>query len=133
MKGRPSERDPFAGYTPVKVPVPVVDVGVLPSVGGPRRARKYKFGGDGKSSGMLHNVMALVILLVSVVFVAALSAFFFGVIYDRPVQQAVPELGEYADGVNPLVEAGRSVRRHVMDVDGRLRSGGSMGDSRRTK
>ena len=115
MKGKASERDPFAGYTPVKVSVPVVDIfkseDEKPSCG-----KKYKFGGKRESGTLARTVVLAAVLLVSAALVLVVAAFSFGVIYDKPVQEAVPELSSFADDIKPLADAGGVVRRRVADV-----------------
>ena len=115
MKGKASERDPFAGYTPVKVPVPVVDIFKQEDESSPR-GRKYKFGGKREPGTLSRTAVLVAVLLVSAALVLAVAAFSFGVIYDKPVQEAVPELSGIADDIKPLAEAGGVVRRRVADV-----------------
>ena len=115
MKGKASERDPFAGYTPVKVPVPVVDL-FKPEEEKPSCGKKYKFGGKRESGTLSRTVVLAAVLLVSAVLVLVVAAFSFGVIYDRPVQEAVPELASFVDDIKPLAEAGGIVRRSVADA-----------------
>ena len=115
MKGKASERDPFAGYTPVKVPVPVVDL-FKPEEEKPSCGKKYKFGEKRESGSLSRTVVLAVVLLVSAVLVLVVAAFSFGVIYDMPVQEAVPELSGFADDIKSLAEAGGVVRRRVADV-----------------
>ena len=112
MKGKASGRDPFAGYTPVKVSVPVVDQPESPAER--PRGRKYRFS-KGKESGDLSRTARLVLILIaSAALLLAVAAFSFGVIYDKPVRQVDPELADMADDIRPLVDAGRSVRRRVV-------------------
>ena len=115
MKGKASERDPFAGYTPVKVSVPVVDI-FKQEDEKPSRGKKYKFGGKRESGTLSRTVVLAAVLLVSTALVLVVAAFSFGVIYDKPVQQAVPELAGFADDIKPLAEAGGVVRRRVAGV-----------------
>ena len=115
MKGTHSERDPFAGYKPVKVSVPVVDL-FSHEDEKPSRGKKYKFGGKRESGTLSRTVLLAAILLASVALVLIVAAFSFGVIYDKPVQEAVPELAGFADDIRPLAEAGGTVRRRVAGV-----------------
>lgn len=115
MKGKASERDPFAGYTPVKVSVPVVDI-FKQDEEKPSRGKKYKFGGKRESGTLSRTVVLAAVLLVSTALVLVVAAFSFGVIYDKPVQETVPELSSFADDIKPLADAGGVVRRRVADI-----------------
>ena len=130
MKGKASERDPFAGYTPVKVPVPVVDL-FKPEEEKPSCGKKYKFGGKRESGTLSRTVVLVVALLVSAVLVLVVAAFSFGVIYDRPVQEAVPELASFVDDIKPLAEAGGIARRRVADVVENVRA--SLAENHKTE
>jgi len=116
MKGKASERDPFAGYTPVKVSVPVVDIFEQADEKPSSRGKKYKFGGKSESGSLTRTVVLAAVLLVSAALVLVVAAFSFGVIYDKPVQESVPELTCFADDIKPLAEAGGVVRRRVAGV-----------------
>ena len=129
MKGKASERDPFAGYTPVKVSVPVVDLfkqeDEKPSCG-----KKCKFGGKRESGTLSRTAVLVAVLLVSAALVLVVAVFSFGVIYDKPVQEAVPELSSLADDIKPLAEAGGVVMRRVAGVVENVRV--SLAESQKT-
>ena len=127
MKGKASGRDPFAGYTPVKVSVPVVDQPESPAER--PRGRKYRFS-KGKESGDLSRTFKIVLLLiVSALLLVVVAAFSFGVIYDKPVRQVDPELVDVTDEIQPLVDAGRSVRHRVVGTVSEVFLSGGSGQS----
>ena len=119
MKGNASKRDPFAGYKPVKVAMPVVDIFESPDEKpcAPRKkGRKPGKGGKGESWRPLKATALAAVLVVSAVLVLVVAAFSFGIMYDKPVQEVAPELADYADEIKPFADAGRSVRERVLDV-----------------
>ena len=100
--------DPFAGYTPVKVRVPVADA-VSDDVAQhpPERYRfkKNRPSNDAVAVGKLVLLAAVILLSVSLV-----AMFAYGFIYERPVEEKAPELTEFADQIRPLASAGERAR-----------------------
>ena len=128
MKGKSSERDPFAGYKPVKVGVPVVDIfESTDDKPAGKKGKKYKFGRGRESGTLSRTVVLALILVVSAVLVFVIGAFSFGIMYNKPVQEVAPELADYAEDIKPLADAGRSVRKRVL---GAVSSGREMLGSR---
>lgn len=109
-----SKHDPFAGYTPVKVAIPVVDIPDAPPDENHSRGRKYKFGGKGEAGDALRTAILAITLVLSVLAILAVAAFTYGVIYDKPINDEANGLRECTERIKPLVDAGRDIRERVI-------------------
>lgn len=104
--------DPFAGYTPVKPAVPVVDVEV-PDLPQDRRCRSRKR----KESGDLVRTAGLLLLgIVSVTLIGVIGVVAGGFFHERSVGEMVPELADYSNCTKPLTDMGRSIRARIGDL-----------------
>ena len=104
--------DPFAGYTPVKPAIPVVDAEV-PDLPQRRRYRNRKR----KESGNLVRAVRLVLLgIVSLVLIGVIAVVAGGFFHERSVGEMVPELADYSDCAKPLTDMGRSIRAKIGDL-----------------
>ena len=104
--------DPFAGYTPVKPAIPVVDAEV-PDLPQGRRCRSRKR----KESGSIVQMAKLVLLgIVSLVLIGVIAAVVGGFFHERSVGEMVPELASYSDRAKPLTDIGRSIRAKIGDL-----------------
>ena len=103
--------DPFAGYTPVKPAIPVVDAEV-PDLPQGRRYRSRKR----KECGNLVRMAGLVLLgIVSLALIGVIAVVAGGFFHGRSVGEMVPELADYSDRAKPLTEFGRSIRARIGD------------------
>lgn len=130
MRGNASKRDPFAGYKPVKVAIPVVDIFESPAekpCAAGKRERRSGNGGRGGSARLLRAAALAAVLVFSAALVLVVAAFSSGIMYDKPVQDVAPELAGYADEIKPFADAGRSVRESVLGV---VAKGGELLDMR---
>lgn len=104
--------DPFAGYTPVRPAVPVVDVEV-PDLPQDRRYRSRKR----KESGDLVRTVKLVLLgIVSLALIGVIALVAGGFFHERSMGEMVPEFADYSDCVKPLTDIGRSIRAKIGDL-----------------
>ena len=104
--------DPFAGYTPVRPAIPVVDAEVpdLPQ-GRWYRSRKRK------ESGNFVRTARLVLLgIVSLVLIGVIAVVAGGFFHERSVGEMVPELADYSDCAKPLTDMGRAIRAKIGDL-----------------
>lgn len=110
MSGRTiRDDDPFAGYTPVKPAVPVVDVEVpdLPQ-DGRYRSRKRKESGD-----LVRTVKLVLLGIVSLALIGVIAVVAGGFFHGRSVGEMVPEFADYSDRLKPLTDMGRSIRAKI--------------------
>ena len=110
--GATKDDDPFAGYTPVKPAIPVVDTEV-PDIPQDRRYRSRKR----KESGNLVRTVRIVLLgIVSLVLIGVIAVVAGGFFHERSVGEMVPELADYSNCAKPLTDTGRSIRAKVGDL-----------------
>lgn len=101
--------DPFAGYTPVRPAVPVVD-SEIPDFPPDRRYRSRKR----KESGDLVRTAGLVLLgIVSLALIGVIAAVAGGFFHERSVGEMVPELADYSNCAKPLTDMGRAMRAKI--------------------
>lgn len=111
--------DPFAGYVPVKVAHPVVDVGDVPDLPPSERPRRWKPPRRRKPGwSLVSGCGTLVFLLCAAVAVAAIAVIAYGYFYDRPVTAEIPELAVCARPVNALSDWGRAARARLTELAG---------------
>ena len=107
MSARRETRDPFAGYTPVKVR-PVGETEAPPSV--PERPRKYRFGKK-REGDVSRTVRLIALAVVSGLLVLLIAAIAYGFIYERAVEEPLPEAA--TNRIQRLAAFGRDVRESV--------------------
>ena len=113
MSGRAiRDDDPFAGYTPVKSAIPVVDAEV-PDIPQDRRyrSRRRQEGGD-----VVRTAKLVLLGIVSLVLVGVIAVVAGGFFHERSVGEMVPELADYSDCAAPLTDMGRSIRAKIGDL-----------------
>lgn len=108
MSERRESRDPFAGYTPVKVSR-VADGSDVPPLPTGAAGRKYRFGAK-KESDFSRSAKLVGWGAVSAVLVVLVAAVSHGFIYERPVGEDLSELDAYTNQLQRLSEAGRRIR-----------------------
>ena len=110
--GATRDDDPFAGYTPVRPAIPVVDAEV-PDLPQGRRYRSRKR----KVSGNFVRTARLVLLgIVSLVLIGVIAVVAGGFFHERSVGEMVPELADYSDCAKPLTDMGRAIRAKIGDL-----------------
>ena len=112
MSARGESRDPFAGYTPVKVSRVAGGGDDVPDLPTGTPGRKYRF--STKKEGDLSRSAKLVgwgvFSALMVVLVAAVS---YGFIYERPVGEDLSELDAYTNQLQRFAEKGQRIREKV--------------------
>lgn len=104
--------DPFAGYTPVRPAIPVVDAEVPDLPQGRRyRSRKRK-----ESGGLVRTAKLVLLGIVSLALIGVIAAVAGGFFHERSVGEMVPELTDYSDCAKPLTDMGRSIRAKIRDL-----------------
>ena len=111
--------DPFAGYVPVKVAHPDVDVGDVPDLPPSERPRRWKPPRRRKPGrSLVSGCGTLVFLLCAAIAVVVIAVIAYGYFYDRPVTAEMPELTVCARPVNALSEWGRAARARLTELAG---------------
>ena len=104
--------DPFAGYTPVKSAIAVVD-GDVPDIpqAGRRRVKRRK------RTGNLAETFKLALLgVVSAALIATIAAVTYGFIYGHSSRTADPDVATLLEPVRPLADWGRGLRAKAREV-----------------
>lgn len=111
MSGKAHSEDPFAGYTPVRGAVSVVDEMSPQPVAGV--SRKYRFGKN-QEGNVSRTVKLLALLVVSALLIALIAAVSYGFIYEQQVEEPLPEVA--TNRIQRLAAFGRNVREKIRGV-----------------